>query len=91
LISAAFLASDFLQDVEVPKLFRRREEGGLRVIPVLLRSCHWDALLFALFVEAEREIVGAGLRPRVQLVLRARGQSEACDAAVGAGAAALGA
>jgi sulfatase modifying factor 1 len=44
LISADFLASDFLQDVEVPKLFQRREEGGLRVVPVLLRSCHWEAV-----------------------------------------------
>jgi len=44
LISANFLASEFLQDVEVPTLFRRHEQGGLRVIPVLLRSCHWDGL-----------------------------------------------
>jgi hypothetical protein len=43
LISADFLASDFLQDVELPKVFQRREQGGLRVIPVLLRSCFWGA------------------------------------------------
>lgn len=43
LISSDFLASDLLQDVELPKLFRRREHGGLKVIPVLLRSCLWQA------------------------------------------------
>jgi hypothetical protein len=43
LISADFLASDFLQDVEVPKLLHRREQGGLTIIPVLLRSCFWTA------------------------------------------------
>ncbi|MDC0685947.1 TIR domain-containing protein [Sorangium atrum] len=43
LMSADFLASDLVQDVEMPKLLRRREEGGLKVIPVLLRSCLWHA------------------------------------------------
>ncbi|WP_437520068.1 protein kinase [Sorangium sp. So ce726] len=43
LISPDFLASDLLQDVEVPKLFQRHEQGGLKVIPVLLRSCCWEA------------------------------------------------
>jgi serine/threonine protein kinase len=43
LISSDFLASAFLQDVEVPKLFARREEGSVTVIPVLLRSCLWQA------------------------------------------------
>jgi hypothetical protein len=43
LMTADFLASDFIQDVEVPKLFRRREQDGLRLIPVLLRSCLWQA------------------------------------------------
>jgi hypothetical protein len=42
LLSADFLASDTLQDVEVPKLLKRHEAGSLRVIPVLLRSCAWE-------------------------------------------------
>jgi nucleoside phosphorylase len=42
LISADFLASDFLQDVEVAKLFERHAKGGVQVIPVLLRSCLWE-------------------------------------------------
>lgn len=43
LMSASFMASEFLQDVEVPRLFQRHEHGGLMIIPVLLRSCLWQA------------------------------------------------
>ena len=42
LLSADFLSSDFLQDVEVPKLFDRRTNEGLHVIPVVLRTCPWE-------------------------------------------------
>src|ERR1700678_4058609 len=42
LLSADFFASDFLQDVEVPRLLERHRRGQLRVIPVLLRSCAWE-------------------------------------------------
>jgi hypothetical protein len=44
LISADFLASEVLQDIEVPKLFERHRLDGVRVVPVLLRSCHWEAV-----------------------------------------------
>jgi hypothetical protein len=43
LLSADFLGSDILQDVEVPKLLERHRVGALRVIPVVLRFCIWDA------------------------------------------------
>lgn len=42
LLSADFLSSDFLQEVEVPQLFLQREQRGLRVVPVLLRTCPWE-------------------------------------------------
>lgn len=42
LLSADFFASDFLQEVEVPRLLERHRSGELRVIPVLLRSCVWE-------------------------------------------------
>jgi hypothetical protein len=42
LLSSDFLASDFLQDQEVPKLFERREKQGLLVVPIILRSCLWE-------------------------------------------------
>ena len=42
LLSADFLGSELLQDVEVPKLMERHRAGELRVIPVVLRSCVWE-------------------------------------------------
>ncbi len=41
LISADFLASDFILKEEVPRLLRRREQDGLTIVPVLLKSCAW--------------------------------------------------
>ncbi len=41
LISAAFLTSDFIRGVEVPRLLQRRVLGGLRVIPVIVKPCAW--------------------------------------------------
>lgn len=43
LLSADFLASEFLQNVELPKLLQRSQLDGLTVIPVLIRSCLWQA------------------------------------------------
>lgn len=43
LISSNFIASRFIQDDELPKLLRRRMEGGLRIIPVIVRQCLWQS------------------------------------------------
>jgi hypothetical protein len=43
LISSDFLASDTLLEHEVPRLLSRHQEGQVRVILVLLRSCLWKA------------------------------------------------
>ncbi len=43
LLSADFFVSDTLLDVEVPKLLERHRRGSLRVVPVPLRSCLWEA------------------------------------------------
>ncbi|HEX4951897.1 MAG TPA: SUMF1/EgtB/PvdO family nonheme iron enzyme [Thermoanaerobaculia bacterium] len=42
LISRDFLNSGFIRREEVPRLLRRREEAGVRVIPVILWPCSWD-------------------------------------------------
>lgn len=42
LLSADFLASELIQDIEVPRVLERYEKRGLRVIPVLLRTCAWQ-------------------------------------------------
>ncbi len=44
LISADFLTSGFIRSQEVPELLRRREEEGLRVIPVIVHPCAWTAV-----------------------------------------------
>ncbi len=42
LISARFLTSKFINDVEVPRALRRRAEEGLRVVPVIAEPCPWQ-------------------------------------------------
>jgi DNA-binding NarL/FixJ family response regulator len=42
LISVDFLSSDFILHEEVPQLLGRREDDGLRVIPVVVGPCAWQ-------------------------------------------------
>lgn len=42
LISADFLTSEFIHDEELPALLKRRDEDGLRVIPLIVRPCPWQ-------------------------------------------------
>ncbi len=42
LVTADFLASDFIQDQEMRVLLQRREREGLRILPVLVRPCDWE-------------------------------------------------
>jgi len=44
LISADFLTSGFIRGREIPEILRRRESEGLRVIPVIVRPCPWQAV-----------------------------------------------
>jgi hypothetical protein len=41
LISQDFLTSRFVRDVEVPRLLDRRARQGMRIVPVIVRSCPW--------------------------------------------------
>jgi len=41
LISADFLASEFIRGIEVPRLLQRRADEGMRLVPVLVGSCLW--------------------------------------------------
>jgi hypothetical protein len=47
LVSAHFLASDYINDVEVKRAMERHERGEARVIPVILRPCDWETSPFA--------------------------------------------
>lgn len=42
LISADYLASEFCTGKELPELLKRRAQGDLTIIPVLLRPCDWQ-------------------------------------------------
>ena len=42
LISKDFLASDFIQDIEVKRAFERHEIGDAVVMPVIIRPCFWQ-------------------------------------------------
>ena len=44
LVSADYLASDFVAKEEVPVLLVRRARDGMTLIPVLLRPCPWKAV-----------------------------------------------
>ena len=42
LISAHFLTSDFIMNVEVPRLLDRRDQEGLLVVPLIIKPCSWN-------------------------------------------------
>jgi len=44
LISKDFLVSPFIRRDEVPKLLERRQNEGVRVIPLFVRPCAWKAI-----------------------------------------------
>lgn len=44
LISADFLASPFIQEVEAKRLRQRREQGGLILMPVIVKPCPWTKI-----------------------------------------------
>ena len=46
LISANFLSTDYIWDVEINKAMERHERGEARVIPIILKSCDWEELPF---------------------------------------------
>ena len=41
LVSSNFLASDFIGDEELPRIFARHESEGLWIYPILISSCDW--------------------------------------------------
>ncbi|MEE8522396.1 MAG: FHA domain-containing protein, partial [Thermoanaerobaculia bacterium] len=42
LVSANFLTSKFILDVEVPRLLKRRDREGLQIVPLIIKPCCWD-------------------------------------------------
>jgi hypothetical protein len=44
LVSADFLGSKFIRSEEVPRLMKQRIEQGLRIFPIIIRPCPWQAI-----------------------------------------------
>ena len=63
LISASFLTSTFIRTEEVPKLIQRREQEGMRLIPLVIKPCAWQGVpwLAAIQGGSEDNFVLAGL------------------------------
>jgi TIR domain len=55
LISANFLASPFIQDVEVKELLERHERDGLRLLPFIARPCAWQLVDWLARLQARPE------------------------------------
>jgi TIR domain len=47
LVSPDFIASDYINDVEIARAMERHESGSACVIPVILRHCAWNLTTFA--------------------------------------------
>lgn len=47
LVSADFMASDYIYDVELKRAMERHEAGDARVIPIILRPCDWTNAPFS--------------------------------------------
>ena len=43
LISPGFLTSTFIRDQEIPRILARREQGGIWIIPLVIKHCTWKA------------------------------------------------
>ena len=52
LISADFLTSRFILGDEVPPLLRRRQEQGIRVVPLILSPCAWTRIPWLKTIQA---------------------------------------
>jgi len=93
LVSADYLASEWISGTELPRLLERAREGQARVIPIILRSSRWthtplvyfqalprDAKPFAELTEAERDRAWVDLVEVLEAELQRLTSSEAVSA-----------
>jgi tetratricopeptide (TPR) repeat protein len=59
LISADFLVSEFIRGEEIPRMLERRSKNGMRLFPVMVRSCDWQIVSWL----APIQIRPTGARP----------------------------
>src|SRR5204862_3310857 len=46
LVSADFLASDYINSVELKRAMELHNTGKAQIIPIILRPCHWQGAAF---------------------------------------------
>ena len=44
MISADFLNSSFILGEELPRLLQHRAQKGMRIVPIIIRPCAWEAV-----------------------------------------------
>jgi len=42
MISANFLSSDFILNEEIPRLLKKMKDGGMKVLPLIIKPCAWQ-------------------------------------------------
>jgi hypothetical protein len=52
LISANFLTSKFILEEELPQLLKRRQDEGVRVIPLIAKPCAWQSVKWLKKIQA---------------------------------------
>lgn len=71
LVSADFLASDFIRNVELPALFEAEKKAGITIIPAILYKCNCDDLMKYQCINSPDKPLG-GLRKATQEEVYAR-------------------
>lgn len=94
LVSRPFLASSFCYRIEMQRAMQRHDQGAARVIPIVLRACHWGRTPFAKLQapEAANPILGVRGHRRdtlLQNIARALDDAATLLAARKAGATAI--
>lgn len=71
LVSPDFLASDFIQEIELPSLLRSAQDRGTRILPVIVAPCRYDLSPLAGFQAANSpdSPLSAIGKPRAESIL----------------------
>lgn len=75
LISAPFLISKFVREQEIPRLFARHGEGGMKIYPLLVRPCPWEQVEWL----AQLQLRPQDPKAAPQSALRLQGRRERTD------------
>ncbi len=87
LVSADFLTSRFILGQEVPPLLQRRQEQGIRVIPVIVSPCAWSRIPWLRPIQARpkdgKALTGMGRHAAESALAALAGEIADLDARLG--------